>query len=366
MLHTCHLVVEPHLLSVESRVKEYVRVWSCACVCGCVYENGCWCVCVCVCMCVCMHAHWVCIHAHLSVLVCMCGCADRSVCALKMPLSCPRSLLLLTVECSELVCMCGRADRSVCSLKMPLSCPRSLLFLTVLCVCVFILWQFLIVSKRHRVSRHHNMYAHCVCMCVCMHAHWVYIHAHLSTLVCMCGCADIPLCICMHAFTSLFVCLYMFVCVKSKTSENGSSTWDDVHLACCQLQQEQDQGISDGDGLTMKRLVVWTYDPLLRLKTLAALVDACKGGLGIRVRTSVRSQALISASFWQNSAILSGKSAVWTFFSATKKKKDESITSGSKTVVSKKISADLEKPPVGRFANWHKRTKPIISCWVMC
>ena len=48
--------------------------------------------------------------------------------------------------------------------------------------------------------------------------------------------------------------------------------------SCIQLQQEQDQGISDGDGLTLKRLIVWTYDPLLRLKTLAALVDACKGG----------------------------------------------------------------------------------------
>lgn len=29
--------------------------------------------------------------------------------------------------------------------------------------------------------------------------------------------------------------------------------------------------------LTLRRLMVWTYDPLMRLRTLAALVDACKG-----------------------------------------------------------------------------------------
>lgn len=47
-----------------------------------------------------------------------------------------------------------------------------------------------------------------------------------------------------------------------------------------QLLQEQDQGISDGDSLTLRRLVVWTFDPLVRLKTLAALVDICKGKKG--------------------------------------------------------------------------------------
>ena len=29
--------------------------------------------------------------------------------------------------------------------------------------------------------------------------------------------------------------------------------------------------------LTLRRLMVWTYDPMMRLRTLAALVDACKG-----------------------------------------------------------------------------------------
>lgn len=29
--------------------------------------------------------------------------------------------------------------------------------------------------------------------------------------------------------------------------------------------------------LTLRRLLVWTYDPKIRLKTLAALVDHCQG-----------------------------------------------------------------------------------------
>lgn len=32
--------------------------------------------------------------------------------------------------------------------------------------------------------------------------------------------------------------------------------------------------------LTLRRLMVWTYDPMMRLRTLAALVDACKGKKG--------------------------------------------------------------------------------------
>ena len=30
-------------------------------------------------------------------------------------------------------------------------------------------------------------------------------------------------------------------------------------------------------GVTLRRLVVWTFDPLIRLKSLAAMVDVCKG-----------------------------------------------------------------------------------------
>lgn len=46
-----------------------------------------------------------------------------------------------------------------------------------------------------------------------------------------------------------------------------------------QLQLEDDQGVNVGleSSLTLRRLLVWTYDPKIRLKTLAALVDHCQG-----------------------------------------------------------------------------------------
>ncbi|EPY86926.1 gamma-tubulin complex component 3 [Camelus ferus] len=49
-----------------------------------------------------------------------------------------------------------------------------------------------------------------------------------------------------------------------------------------QLQLEDDQGVNLGleSSLTLRRLLVWTYDPKIRLKTLAALVDHCQGRLG--------------------------------------------------------------------------------------
>ena len=96
------------------------------------------------------------------------------------------------------------------------------------------------------------------------------------------------MCVCVFAS-----CECLHVCVlKTRALETGGDVWRlgvmcgdwgwcvrcGCALPCCQLQQEQDQGISDAEGLTMKRLVVWTFDPILRLKTLAALVDACKGG----------------------------------------------------------------------------------------
>uniref|UniRef100_A0A671PRM7 Gamma-tubulin complex component 3 homolog n=1 Tax=Sinocyclocheilus anshuiensis TaxID=1608454 RepID=A0A671PRM7_9TELE len=45
-----------------------------------------------------------------------------------------------------------------------------------------------------------------------------------------------------------------------------------------QLQVEDDQGVnmSVDSSLTLRRLLVWTYDPKVRLKTLAALVDYCQ------------------------------------------------------------------------------------------
>lgn len=46
-----------------------------------------------------------------------------------------------------------------------------------------------------------------------------------------------------------------------------------------QLQVEDDQGMSmcPESSLTLRRLLVWMYDPKVRLKTLAALVDFCQG-----------------------------------------------------------------------------------------
>lgn len=50
-------------------------------------------------------------------------------------------------------------------------------------------------------------------------------------------------------------------------------------FAVSQLQLEDDQGVNLGleSSLTLRRLLVWTYDPKIRLKTLAALVDHCQG-----------------------------------------------------------------------------------------
>jgi len=48
-----------------------------------------------------------------------------------------------------------------------------------------------------------------------------------------------------------------------------------------QLQQEEDAGMVDASSsLTLRRLAVWSSDPLVRLKTLAALVDVCQGKKG--------------------------------------------------------------------------------------
>ncbi|XP_002741319.2 gamma-tubulin complex component 3 homolog, partial [Saccoglossus kowalevskii] len=61
-----------------------------------------------------------------------------------------------------------------------------------------------------------------------------------------------------------------------------------------QLQQEQDLGVSlsTGNNLTLRKLVVWTYDPLLRMKALAALVDFSKGKKGGALATTIHSYTL--------------------------------------------------------------------------
>ncbi|XP_063809225.1 gamma-tubulin complex component 3 isoform X1 [Pseudophryne corroboree] len=56
-----------------------------------------------------------------------------------------------------------------------------------------------------------------------------------------------------------------------------------------QLQVEDDQGVNLGleTSLTLRRLLVWTYDPKIRLKTLAALVDHCQGRKGGELASAV-------------------------------------------------------------------------------
>ncbi|XP_030636105.1 gamma-tubulin complex component 3 [Chanos chanos] len=56
-----------------------------------------------------------------------------------------------------------------------------------------------------------------------------------------------------------------------------------------QLQVEDDQGVNIGgdSNLTLRRLLVWTYDPKVRLKTLAALVDYCQGRKGGELASAV-------------------------------------------------------------------------------
>lgn len=58
-----------------------------------------------------------------------------------------------------------------------------------------------------------------------------------------------------------------------------------VYFLFDQLQLEDDQGVNLGleSSLTLRRLLVWTYDPKIRLKTLAALVDHCQGVFNVHL-----------------------------------------------------------------------------------
>ncbi|XP_040038244.2 gamma-tubulin complex component 3 [Gasterosteus aculeatus] len=58
-----------------------------------------------------------------------------------------------------------------------------------------------------------------------------------------------------------------------------------------QLQVEDEQGVTvcTESGLTLRRLLVWMYDPKVRLKTLAALVDFCQGRKGGELASAVHS-----------------------------------------------------------------------------
>ncbi|KAF6730829.1 Gamma-tubulin complex component 3-like [Oryzias melastigma] len=56
-----------------------------------------------------------------------------------------------------------------------------------------------------------------------------------------------------------------------------------------QLQVEDEQGVAiwTESSLTLRRLLVWMYDPKVRLKTLAALVDFCQGRKGGELASAV-------------------------------------------------------------------------------
>ncbi|XP_060922876.1 gamma-tubulin complex component 3 [Limanda limanda] len=56
-----------------------------------------------------------------------------------------------------------------------------------------------------------------------------------------------------------------------------------------QLQVEDEQGVivCTENSLTLKRLLVWMYDPRVRLKTLSALVDYCQGRKGGELASAV-------------------------------------------------------------------------------
>lgn len=58
-----------------------------------------------------------------------------------------------------------------------------------------------------------------------------------------------------------------------------------------QLQVEDEQGVTvyTESTLTLRRLLVWTYDPKFRLKMLAALVDFCQGRKGGELASAVHS-----------------------------------------------------------------------------
>ena len=145
----------------------------------------------------------------------------------------------------------------------------------------------------------------CMCLYVCICLVCVHMSVRVSIFECGCVCE----CGCVSVFAS---CVCLHVCVlKTRALETGGDVWRLgvmcemwLRLPCCQLQQEQDQGISDAEGLTMKRLVVWTFDPILRLKTLAALVDACKGGCLFSTHGVPQVFVKITA-FWQPQELFS-------------------------------------------------------------
>ncbi|XP_053561444.1 gamma-tubulin complex component 3 [Bombina bombina] len=81
--------------------------------------------------------------------------------------------------------------------------------------------------------------------------------------------------------------LYVFQGIDGKCIKMCSS--DNCYKVDSKLQVEDDQGVNLGldSNLTLRRLLVWTYDPKIRLKTLAALVDHCQGRKGGELASAV-------------------------------------------------------------------------------
>lgn len=77
--------------------------------------------------------------------------------------------------------------------------------------------------------------------------------------------------------TLIIKCKNVFLCLffsSSKPNEGMNVVF------VVQLQVEDEHGVTmcTESSLTLRRLLVWMYDPKVRLKTLAALVDFCQGG----------------------------------------------------------------------------------------
>uniref|UniRef100_A0A8C3I1S8 Tubulin gamma complex component 3 n=1 Tax=Chrysemys picta bellii TaxID=8478 RepID=A0A8C3I1S8_CHRPI len=81
--------------------------------------------------------------------------------------------------------------------------------------------------------------------------------------------------------------LYVFQGIDGKNIKMCNS--ENCYKVEGKLQLEDDQGVNLGleSSLTLRRLLVWTYDPKIRLKTLAALVDHCQGRKGGELASAV-------------------------------------------------------------------------------
>ena len=64
-----------------------------------------------------------------------------------------------------------------------------------------------------------------------------------------------------------------------------------------QTNHKSSLNVQSGTGLTFHRLVVWTFDPLLRMKALSTLVDICKGKKGGSLLSAIYSHTQTGDAF---------------------------------------------------------------------